>query len=71
MTRIAADLAGVGDVRPAIGLQVEPDDLDRPDLLDPLGQQVDLGADQVGDRERLVARQDVDPHVARRPPARR
>src|SRR4051812_15675712 len=33
----ATDFAGVGDVRPAIGLQVEPDDLDRPDLLDARG----------------------------------
>ena len=30
----------------------------------PSRQQVDLGADQVGDRERLVTRQDVDPDVA-------
>ena len=42
----ATDLARVGDVRPAVGLEVEPDDLDRPDLLDPLGQQVDLGPDR-------------------------
>jgi hypothetical protein len=36
-----ADLAGVRDVRAAIGLEVEPDDLDRPDLGDALGQEVD------------------------------
>src|SRR5689334_20167404 len=59
-----ADLASVRDVRATIRLEVEPDDLDRPDLLDALGQQIDLRADQVGDRERLVARQHVDAHVA-------
>src|SRR5436190_22200783 len=59
------DLAGVGDVCPAVGLEVEPVDLDRPDLLDPLGQQVDLGPDQVRDGERLGARKDVDADVAR------
>ena len=59
------DLAGVRHVGPAIGLEVEPDDLDGPDLLDPLGQQVDLGPDEVRDGERLGAREDVDPDVAR------
>ena len=49
---------------PAVGLQVEADDLDRPDALDALGQQVDLGPDQVGDREGLGTRQDIDPDVA-------
>src|SRR5579859_2098981 len=32
----APDLAGMGDVRAAIGLQVEPHDLDRAHLRDPL-----------------------------------
>src|SRR6185436_10628984 len=36
----AADLARVGHMRPSVGLEVEADDLDRPDLLDPLGKQV-------------------------------
>src|SRR5262245_25138209 len=58
------DLAGVRDVGPAVGLEVEPDDLDRPDLLDPGREQVDLRADEVRDRERLVAGQDVDADLA-------
>jgi hypothetical protein len=33
----ATDLAGVRDVRPAVRLEVEPDDLDGPDRLDPSG----------------------------------
>ncbi len=37
-----ADLAGVGDVRAAIGLQVEADDLDRADLVDPGGRRLTL-----------------------------
>ena len=48
----------------AVGLQVEPDDLDRPHGLDPGWQQVDLGPDQVGDCERLLAGKDVDSNVA-------
>ena len=59
-----ADLAGIGDMCPAVGLEVEPDDLDGPDLLDARRQEVDLRADEIRDRERLVARQDRDPHVA-------
>src|SRR3990170_1898584 len=59
-----ADLAGVGDVGAAIGLEVETDDLDGADLTDALGQQVDLRADEVGDREGLLARQDLHPDLA-------
>src|SRR6185369_11276785 len=59
-----ADLAGVGDVRAAIGLEVEANDLDGPDLGDARREQVDLGPDQVRYREGLVARQDPDPDVA-------
>ena len=53
-------------MRAAVGLQVEAHDLDRADLLDALGQQVDLRADEVRDRERLRAWQQVDPDVAPR-----
>src|SRR3990172_8528288 len=52
------DLTRVGDVSPAVGLQVEPLDLHDADLLDPLRQQADLRADQVGDGEGLLARKD-------------
>jgi len=61
-----ADLAGVGDMRPAIGLQVEAHDLDRPDLVDPLGQEVDPGPDEVRDGEGLVSRQDRHADVSPR-----
>ena len=61
------DLAGVRDVRSAVGLQVQADDLDRADLLDARRQKVDLGPDEVRDGEGLVARQDVDAHVAGAP----
>src|SRR4249919_1287501 len=47
----AADLARVGDVGPTVRLEIEPHDLDRPDLLDAGRQEVDLGPDEVRDRE--------------------
>src|SRR5690606_9636523 len=53
----AADFAGVAHVGATVGLQIEPLDLDHPHLLDVGGQEVDLGADQVGDLECLLARQ--------------
>src|SRR5438477_8140705 len=59
-----ADLSGVGDVGPAIGLEIQPDDLDRPDLGDARREEVDLRSDEIGDGERLVARQDVDLDLA-------
>src|SRR4051795_3589970 len=43
----AADLAGGVHVRAAVGLLVEPDDVDHPDLRHRLGDHRDLGADQV------------------------
>src|SRR5579884_2313619 len=44
----AADLAGARDMRPTVRLQVHPYDLDDADRLDVRRQQIDLGADQVG-----------------------
>jgi hypothetical protein len=55
-----ADLACVGHMRAAVGLRVELADRDDAHLGDPLGQEVDLRADQIGDRERFLARQDPD-----------
>src|SRR3990172_3265845 len=55
----------VGDVGATVRLQIQPHDLDHPDLLDSLRQQVDLGSDQVWNLEGLLAGQDVGPH---RPP---
>ena len=52
-TLIAADLAGAADVRAAVGLQVNIDDLDDANRVNLRRQQVDLGANQVGDFERL------------------
>ena len=54
-----SDLARVGDVGAAIGLKVKALDVDDPDLGDALRQQVDLGADQVGDGKGLVAGQEA------------
>src|SRR5207249_647987 len=53
----AADLARTRHVRPAVGLQVETYYLDYAHLLDAFRQQVDPGADQIGDSEGLSARQ--------------
>src|SRR6266536_6540973 len=53
-----ADFAGVGDVGPTVGLEIETDDLDRPDLADSGRQEIDLGPDEVRNGERLFARQD-------------
>ena len=44
----------------AVGLQVEALDLDHAHFGDALGQQVDLGADQVGDLEGFFPGQDSD-----------
>src|SRR5829696_3516301 len=60
----ATHLARVRNVGAAVGLQVEADDLDGSNLLDPLGEQVDLRPDEVRDRERLGAWEHVDAHVA-------
>ena len=46
-TRIAADLGGGAHVGAAVGLLVEPDDVDDADLLHRLGDHVDLRADEV------------------------
>src|SRR5829696_2480497 len=51
-----SDLAGVGDVGAAVGLGVEALDLDDPDHFHPLGHEVDLGADETGVLQRLLAR---------------
>jgi len=59
-------------MRPAIGLLVEPDDVDDPHVFDLGRDQVGGGADDVGKRERLLAGQHahvdtpvgVDLHVA-------
>src|SRR4051794_5621663 len=48
---------------PAVGLEVEPDDLDRPNLVNPFWQKVDLRPNEIGDRERLLAWQDIDSDV--------
>src|SRR5260370_1277915 len=53
----AADLAGGGDVGAAVGLLVQADDVDDPDLLDLRRHQVGAGTDDVGQGERLVAGQ--------------
>src|SRR5580693_1325924 len=49
-----ADLTGRGDVGAAVRLLVQADDVDDPDLLDLRRDQVGGGADDVGQRERLV-----------------
>src|SRR5258708_32262146 len=56
-----ADLAGGCDVGSAVRLLVQAHDVDDPDLLDLPRHQVGRGADDVGQRERLVARQ--HPHL--------
>src|SRR5690606_16584839 len=43
-----AYLEGGADVGAAIGLAIEADDVDHPDLCDPFGDEVDLGTDQIG-----------------------
>src|SRR5690606_6303767 len=59
------DLRRVVDMRAAVRLEVQPFDLDDTDFFDALGQQVDLGADQVGDLEGLLAGEEFHPHRAR------
>src|SRR5207249_5922481 len=53
----APDLAGRRHMGAAVGLLVEPDNVDDPDLTHRLGYEVDLGADQVVVGQRLVAGQ--------------
>src|SRR5665647_3293942 len=59
-----AHLPGVRDVGAAVGLEVKAHDLDRPDLLDAVRQEVHLRPDQVRDREGFFAREHVDADVA-------
>src|SRR5215472_14912040 len=54
-----ADLAGGGDVRAAVRLLVQADDVDDPHFLDLGRDQVGGRADDVRDRERLVPGQDA------------
>ena len=44
--RDAADLAGIGNVRTAVGLAVEADNVDHPYLIDEFREQVHLRADE-------------------------
>src|SRR5918999_2428951 len=60
------DLAGVGDVGAAVGLGVYALDLNDPDRAHTLGHEVDLRTDEVRVLERLLTRQLVDLHRARR-----
>src|SRR5580704_1236722 len=53
----AADRCGAGDVGAAVGLLVQADDVDDPDLLDLRRDQVGGGPDDVGQGEGLVAGQ--------------
>src|SRR5215207_2896200 len=55
-----ANLARVGDVGPAVGLGIEALYLHDPNTPHALGYQIDLGTDEVGVRERLLALQLVD-----------
>src|SRR5665811_806732 len=59
----AADFAGIGDMCAAVRLEIEPDDLDRPDFLDCFWQEIDLRADQVRDLYRLCPRMNHHPDV--------
>src|SRR5581483_6595576 len=61
----AADLPGRGDVGAPVGLGVEAHDVDDAYFGEIRREQVGGGADDVGDRVRLLARQhlDVDPPV--------
>ena len=51
----ASDVGGGGDVRPAVRLHVETLDVDDADDLDSRRQQIGRGADDVRNRERVVA----------------
>src|SRR3546814_460205 len=55
-----AYLGGGADVGAAVGLLVANHDVDDADLGDRLGDQVDLGPDQVGIAERLAPREEAD-----------
>ena len=50
------------DVRAAVGLQIQPDNLDDANGLDSRRQQVHLRANQVRNGERLIARQKAHAH---------
>src|SRR3546814_13572240 len=54
------DLGGGADVGAAVGLLVAAHDVDGADLGDRLGDQVDLGPDQVGNAESLAPLEDAD-----------
>src|SRR5581483_9210087 len=62
----AADLVGAADMGAAVGLLVETDDVHDADLLDRLGDEVDLGADQVLVLHRSLPRQERDLDRSRR-----
>src|SRR6187431_958889 len=57
-----ADLGRGAHVRAAVGLLVEALDVDHPDRVDVVGDQVHLGADQIGIGERVGARQEAHVH---------
>src|SRR5260370_24480101 len=65
-----ADLARRGDVRAPVGLLVQAHDVDDPDLFDLGRDEVRGGADDVGNGERLIPRQDPDRRAAARGPPR-
>src|SRR2546430_10833386 len=56
----AADLARVCYVCAAVGLKIESFDVDNADFRNAFGQKVDLRADEVGDPERFLPRNDTD-----------
>ena len=59
-TRIVPTSPRVIDVEAAVGLEVESLDVDGANLLNGLGDEVDLGADEVGDGEGLFTRVNGD-----------
>ena len=61
----ATDVASVGNVSAAVGLDVKAIDVDYADLGDALGQEVDLRPDQVGVDESSIARREAHADVAR------
>src|SRR5579872_2330661 len=58
----AANFLCMMDVRPAISLQVESDDFDDAYFLHLWWQQINLGANQIGNGESLLAWQRIDPN---------
>jgi len=61
-----ADLAGAGDVGAAIGLEIQPDDIDGANLLNALRQKIDLCTDQIGNLEGLSRAAESAPRSAGR-----